>query len=54
LRKELVVKLGKFGKFFACSGYPECKFIRKMEKEKTETAELVYSEENVRSAAASC
>jgi DNA topoisomerase-1 len=43
--KELVVKLGKFGKFFACSGYPECKFIRKMEKEKTETAEPVYSEE---------
>jgi DNA topoisomerase I len=43
--KELVVKLGKFGKFFACSGYPECKFIRKLEKEKTETAEPVYSEE---------
>ncbi len=43
--KELVVKLGKFGKFFACSGYPECKFIRKLEKEKTETAEPVFSEE---------
>jgi DNA topoisomerase-1 len=43
--KELVVKLGKFGKFFACSGYPECKYIRKLEKEKTESAELVYSEE---------
>jgi len=43
--KELVVKLGKFGKFFACSGYPECKFIRKIEKEKTETAEPVFSEE---------
>lgn len=43
--KELVVKLGKFGKFFACSGYPECKFIRKIEKEKTEKDEPVYSEE---------
>jgi DNA topoisomerase-1 len=43
--KELVVKLGKFGKFFACSGYPECKFIRKLEKDKTEPVELVYSEE---------
>jgi len=43
--KELVVKLGKFGKFFACSGYPECKFIRKLEKEKGEAVEPVYSEE---------
>jgi DNA topoisomerase-1 len=43
--KELVVKLGKFGKFFACSGYPECKYIRKLEKEKGEAAEPVYSEE---------
>ena len=43
--KELVVKLGKFGKFFACSGYPECKYIRKLEKEKGEAVELVYSEE---------
>lgn len=43
--KPLVVKLGKFGKFFACSAYPDCKFIRKMEKEKGEIAEPVYSEE---------
>jgi DNA topoisomerase-1 len=43
--KPLVVKLGKFGKFFACSGYPECKFIRKLEKEKGEASEPVYSEE---------
>ena len=43
--KELVVKLGKFGKFFACSGYPECKFIRKLEKDKRETEEPVHSEE---------
>jgi DNA topoisomerase-1 len=43
--KPLVVKLGKFGKFFACSGYPECKYIRKLDKEKGEVAEPVYSEE---------
>ncbi len=43
--KELVLKLGKFGKFFACSGYPECKYIRKLEKEKGEAVEPVYSEE---------
>lgn len=43
--KPLVVKLGKFGKFFACSGYPECKYIRKLEKEKGEAAEPVVSEE---------
>ncbi len=43
--KPLVVKLGRFGKFYACSGYPECKYIRKLEKEKAETAEPVYSEE---------
>ena len=43
--KPLVVKLGRFGKFFACSGYPDCKYIRKMEKEKGETAEPVFSEE---------
>ena len=43
--KPLVVKLGKFGKFFACSGYPECKYIRKLEKEKGEAAEQVFSGE---------
>ena len=43
--KPLVVKLGKFGKFFACSGYPECKYIRKLDKEKGEAAEPVFSEE---------
>ncbi len=27
--KPLVVKMGRFGKFVACSGYPECKFTKK-------------------------
>jgi DNA topoisomerase I len=43
--KPLVVKLGKFGKFYACSGYPECKYIRKLDKEAAEQSEPVYSEE---------
>jgi DNA topoisomerase-1 len=43
--KGLVVKLGKFGKFFACSGYPDCKYIRKMEKENAEAEEPVFSDE---------
>ncbi|TSK08776.1 MAG: type I DNA topoisomerase [Geobacter sp.] len=43
--KPLVVKLGKFGKFFACSGYPECRYIRRLDKETGEVAEPVVSEE---------
>ncbi|ABQ27842.1 type I DNA topoisomerase [Geotalea uraniireducens] len=43
--KPLVVKLGKFGKFFACSGYPECKYIRPLDKDKKDVAEPVISEE---------
>ncbi|HYS42494.1 MAG TPA: type I DNA topoisomerase [Geobacteraceae bacterium] len=43
--KPLVVKLGKFGKFYACSGYPECKYLRNLDKEKGEAAEPVFSEE---------
>ncbi len=26
--RNLVVKVGRFGKFFACPGYPECKFTK--------------------------
>ena len=28
--KELIVKNGRFGEFIACSGYPECKYTRKI------------------------
>jgi DNA topoisomerase I len=27
--KELIIKHGRFGKFVACSGYPDCKYIKK-------------------------
>jgi DNA topoisomerase-1 len=28
--KELIVKNGRFGEFIACSGYPECRYTRKI------------------------
>lgn len=30
-KNKLIVKLGKFGKFLSCSGYPECKYARPLE-----------------------
>ncbi|WP_281679020.1 type I DNA topoisomerase [Synergistes jonesii] len=30
--KDLVIKRGRFGEFIACSGYPECKYTRKIVK----------------------
>lgn len=31
--KQLMVKLGKFGKFLSCSGYPECEFAKPLNSE---------------------
>jgi len=30
--KQLIVKFGKFGKFLACSGFPDCKFTKAFEE----------------------
>ena len=30
--RDLVYRQGRFGKFISCSGYPECKFTKKIEK----------------------
>ena len=30
--KPMVIKFGRFGKFLACTGYPECKSTRKLDK----------------------
>lgn len=30
--KPLVVKQGRYGQFFGCSGYPDCRFIRPLQK----------------------
>ena len=31
--KKLLLKMGRFGKFYACSGFPECKGTRPIEKD---------------------
>ncbi|HIJ85582.1 MAG: topA [Magnetococcales bacterium] len=33
--KPLLIKLGRFGKFLACSNYPECRFSRNIKKDGT-------------------
>lgn len=35
----LVIRKGKYGKFVACSNYPECKYIKQEEKEKVEVCD---------------
>ena len=30
--KDLIIRIGKFGKFFACSGFPDCKHTESMEE----------------------
>lgn len=35
----LVIRSGKFGKFVACSNYPECKYIKKEEKQVVEVCD---------------
>jgi DNA topoisomerase-1 len=35
--KPMVIRLGRYGKFLACSGYPECKATRPLKTEETET-----------------
>ncbi|MFV0499322.1 MAG: type I DNA topoisomerase [Bacilli bacterium] len=32
---ELVKRNGRYGEFIACSGFPKCKYVRKIEKERT-------------------
>ncbi|OQX53454.1 MAG: DNA topoisomerase I [Candidatus Cloacimonas sp. 4484_209] len=34
--RPMVIKWGKYGKFLACSGYPECKNTKPLEEEKVE------------------
>ncbi|MCX8043975.1 MAG: type I DNA topoisomerase [Desulfobacterota bacterium] len=31
--KGLVIRLGRYGRFFACSGFPACRFVRPLEKQ---------------------
>lgn len=43
--KELIIKMGRFGKFFACSGYPECKYTAQLDKENGQKKEEEKIEE---------
>jgi DNA topoisomerase-1 len=44
--KSMIIKRGRYGQFFGCSGYPECKNIKKMSKDgKAVKQETVLSDE---------
>ena len=34
--KNLIIRFGRFGKFYACSGFPECKHTDSLEKKQTD------------------
>ena len=36
---DIIIKLGRYGKFYACKEYPQCKFVKALEA-KEETAEI--------------
>ena len=38
--KTLIIRWGRNGKFIGCSGYPECRYTRPLEEDKTETGEV--------------
>jgi len=43
--KELVIKLGRSGRFLACSGFPDCRHTEPLNSDGTEAEEPVFSEE---------
>lgn len=43
--KELVIKLGRSGRFLACSGFPDCRHTEPLNSDGTEPEEPVFSEE---------
>lgn len=48
--KQLVARLGKYGKFIACTGYPECKYIAKIKdvvSKESEIKELEVVEDKI-------
>lgn len=40
-KKPLVIKIGKFGKFMACTGYPDCKFSKPVSTKEDKKASVV-------------
>jgi len=45
--KELVIKLGKYGRFFACSGFPECRYVRPLTNGNAENGEAAQATDEV-------
>jgi DNA topoisomerase-1 len=44
--EPLVIKLGRYGKFYACTGFPECRYVRRLNgRNGEEQKEQVFSEE---------
>jgi len=43
--KPMAIKLGKYGKFLACTGYPGCKVARPLDGDSRETEELQLSDQ---------
>jgi len=43
--KELVIKLGRSGRFLACSGFPDCRYTQPLKGDEKEAEEPVFSEE---------
>lgn len=39
--KHLISRFGKYGKFIGCSGYPDCKYMRKIEKDAAEAPQII-------------
>lgn len=38
--KSLIIRWGRNGKFIGCSGYPDCRYTRPLEEDKSETEEI--------------
>lgn len=45
-QKPLVIKLGRFGKFYACSGYPDCKYTAPMTENMDEQSQEAVKEQS--------
>jgi len=43
--KPMAIKLGRYGKFLACTGYPECRHARPLNGKTEEKAEPVFSDQ---------
>lgn len=42
---DLVIKLGRYGKFYACKGYPQCKFVKPLKEKEERVKEISPSSE---------